>query len=268
MATQTEQQTTTTSQTDSPLDTVVQETMQKRAHVKARAAAQLGVAPEHVCNLLRNHWRTSKGQPPLTDVEMFQGLSLIAHYELDPMAREIYVTRDKQGRLLTIVSIDGWIKVLDRTDHYDGHEQKWHHTAEGEVDWIETMIFSKKRSHPTTYRALMKEYAAVAGYVYSKMPTHMLRLFSLRHAARQFTPLGGNVVTEDEAGIMLSASESEIDTDATPPPVVGHRAYSGRSRCPVHTRRLREQPRPCRRHRPSQQDRGPVLSEVTDDGQK
>lgn len=181
----------------SVLDAALEESA-KRQSITASAAAVLGVEPSKLCGLLRNVWRTSKGQEPLTDQEMFQGISLIARYELDPIAKEIYVTRTSKG-LVTIIGIDGWIKVLDRTDHYDGFDVELHSDENGKIDYVDTKIFSKKRAHPTTYRAYASEYSKVSGFVAGQMPTHMLRIFGLRHAARLFTPIGGNVMTEEEA---------------------------------------------------------------------
>lgn len=183
------------------LDTAIQETEKRKKTIIGEAASILMIPPGKVCDLLRNVWKVSNGQEPLRDEEMFAGLSLISRYQLDPIAREIYVTRDNKGRLLTIVSVDGWIKILDRTDHYDGFEQDIHEDK-GRVAWIETRIFSSKRTHPAVYRAFAEEYAKIAGFMNDKIPIHMLGIFSLRHAARRFTPIGGHVVTEEEAAYM------------------------------------------------------------------
>lgn len=182
------------------LDTVVAAT-ERRQSIASEVAARLGVAPDKACNLLRNVWHTSKGQPPLTDQEMFTGMSLIARFDLDPIAKEVYVTRDGKGRLLTIIGIDGWIKAVLRTDHYNGFEQEEGLDENGQVEWVETRIFSTKLERPTTYRARASEYGKLGGYVAKIIPIHMLKLFSFRHAARFFTPLGG-VSTEEEANWM------------------------------------------------------------------
>lgn len=211
-ATLTQTKTITTNNGEGKLLDAVLEASDKRKTVVASAAAILGVEPSKLCGLLRNVWRTSKGSEPLTDAEMFTGISLIARYELDPIAREVYVTRTKGG-LVTIIGIDGWIKVLDRTDHYDGFTVDIHHDDHGKVDWVDTTIHSKTRKHPTTYRAFASEYAKVAGFVAGQMPTHMLRVFGLRHAARLFTPIGGNVLTEEEALYM----QQHDTTDFTKP---------------------------------------------------
>ena len=171
---------------------------ERRQTLVSRASQQLGIDERRLLPMLRNVWKTSKGEPPLTDEEMFVGIGMIARFGLDPIAREIYVTRSKD-RLMTIVGIDGWVKILDRTDGYDGFEQELSFDKEGKVVWCETKIHSKLKSHPSVYRAYAVEYFAIAGFVGGKMPLHMLRIFSLRHAARLFTPLGASVMLEEEA---------------------------------------------------------------------
>lgn len=195
------------------LDATIEATTRHKS-VLVDAASILGVHPTKLCDLLRNVWKTSKGVAPLTDAEMFKGLSLIARYELDPIAKDVYVTRTKDGKLLTIIGIDGWIKVLDRTDHYDGFEWEDETDANGKVIAVNVKIYSTKRTRPTTYRGLMSEYQRVGGMVAKDMPVHMLRLFSLRHAARLFTPIGGDVLTEEEARYAQSHAPSEQEAPA------------------------------------------------------
>lgn len=195
---------TKTIEREAPANNLLEEAIaitQRRQGVCVSAAASLGVEPAKLYELLRNVWKTSKGQDPLTQQEMFVGISMIARFELDPIAREVYVTRTKNG-LVTIIGIDGWVKILDRTDHYDGFTVEINRNEAGVVDWIETKIYSTKRTHPSVYRAFASEYEKVSGFVAKDMPLHMLRTFSFRHAARLFVPLGGNVMTEDEAMFM------------------------------------------------------------------
>ena len=196
------------------LDTAVDMTT-RRQSIASEAAARLGVAPNKVCDLLRNVWKTSIGQPDLTDQEMFTGMSMIARFDLDPIAKEVYVARDSKGRLLTIVGIDGWIKAVHRTDHFDGFEQEEGYDDKGKLIWIETRIYSKKWSRPAVYRARAEEYAKLGGIVAKQIPVHMLKLFSFRHAARFFTALGG-VSTQEEAEWRQSSDADDRFT-ATPP---------------------------------------------------
>ena len=207
----------TASQDAAVLDEVIRKT-EARQGVMNKAAEYLMLPDksETVYKVLRNVWAPSKDQAPLTDQEIFIGLALIAKYELDPFAKEIYVTRGKGGKIFSIVSIDGWIKILTRTEGYDGFEVTFSETADrnGTPDWIETAIYSTKRSRPTKYRAFRHEYEKFGGFVAGTAPIHMLRIFSLRHAARLFAPIGGGVVCEEELPIInrITPTEHAIPT--------------------------------------------------------
>jgi hypothetical protein len=169
--------------------------------IRNETAAFLGVPIEKVFDVLRGVWTTSKGQPPLTDQELMVGMAIVSRYGLDPFAREIYVTRDKKGRLMTIIGIDGFIRILDRTEHYDGFEQDIVMGENGSIAEVTTRIHSKTRKHPAVYRAFMTDYMKLGGFMAGQIPGHMLRIFSIKHAARLFVPMG-TVVTHEEARMM------------------------------------------------------------------
>ncbi len=187
----------TTEAAEAPILDRVIEATQRRQSVVDNAAAIMGVEPTKLCDLLRNVWHTSKDELPLTDHEMFIGVSMVARYKLDPIAREVYVTRGKKG-LMTVVGIDGWMKILHRTPYFDGFKRENTVDEDGNVTAITTTIYSKTHSHPFVYEALASEYKRVAGLVANILPIHMLGIFSLRHAARLFVPLSG-VCMEEEA---------------------------------------------------------------------
>ena len=188
--------------TETVLDQTIAATSARAASTRAKAAAFLGCDPKKISDVLRGVWTVTKGEPVLTDQELIVGMALVARYELDPFAREIYVTRGKKG-LMVILGIDGWIRVLDRTEHYDGFEQE-EEFEDGKLVSVTTRIFSTKHSHPAAYTARMSEYLKLGGFVANTCPMHMLGIFSLKHAARRFVPLGG-CVTEDEARWMGQA---------------------------------------------------------------
>lgn len=192
----------------SDLDALVSETERRRG-IRDRAAELIGCKSPSLFDLLRKQWPV-KGTP-LTDLELFQAVSLIARYELDPLIKEIHCSRDSRGRILVIVGIDGWIKILHRTEGYDGHEQSIEWGDDGQLVSVTTTVYSKLRSHPITYVAYWTEYAKIGGFIKDSMPSHMLRVFSLRHAARQFAPIGGNVVTQEEARYMQSEVPEPVD---------------------------------------------------------
>jgi len=207
---QTQPAANTQAASQSSLDTVIEITRQ-RQNIREQAAAMLEVPQNAVFDLLRDIWRVKTGEESLTDRELHTALCLITKFDLNPFTREIYANRDKHGKVMVIVGIDGWIKILHRCGDYDGHTQDVQFDEAGEAEWVDTTIFSKTRQHPTTYRAYATEYAKLGGFMKAMIPIHMLRLFSFRHATRFFTPIGGHVVTPEEAEWM---TEDRRPTDS------------------------------------------------------
>ena len=184
---------------------------QRHRTITESTAAFLGIDAAKVFDLLRGVWTVTNGKPPLSNQELMVGMALVSRYGLDPFAREIYVTRDNKGKLMVVVGVDGWIRVLNRTPGYDGFEQELVLGEGGEIKEVITRIYSKDRSHPATYRAFASDYAKLGGFMIGKIPGHMLRIFSLKHAARLFTPLGC-VVTQEEAEWMTAAPPEPINS--------------------------------------------------------
>lgn len=182
---------------------------ERRQSLKEQAADYLQVPVDNMYAMLRHKWKTKKDEDPFTDGELFMGLSLIVKYDLDPMAKEIYLGRAKDGSLMIIIAIDGWIKIVHRTGDYNGHTQEMHFDEKGDLEWVDTTIYSRTREHPTVYRGFAVEYMRLGGFMKSSIPWHMLRLFSFRHAARFFAPIGGAIVTEEEAGWMRRETTGE-----------------------------------------------------------
>ena len=207
------QATAVTEASTSALDNAIAAT-ERNATLTEQAAESMGVPMNSLLAILRGIWTTSKGEPDLTQAEMFIGIGIVAKYGLDPIAREIYVTKNK-GKMMTVIGIDGWIKILDRTDHYDGFDVDIHEDEGGRVDYVDVAIHSKVRSHPATYRAFANEYSKISGFMAGKIPTHMLRIFALRHAARLFVPLGGTVMTEEESRSIIDSKPATAAGDAT-----------------------------------------------------
>jgi hypothetical protein len=190
-----------------PLDPAIQ-----KMSLRGTAANVLGIAVNDLYGFLRGVWKTSKGQEELTNRELSIGIAVVARYGLDPVTREVYMTRGKDGRPIMMIGIDGWIKILDATQHYDGFEMELGFDKDGEVEWAECRIHSTRRKFPAIYRGYASEYRRVGGFVSKQMFSHMLRVFTLRHAARLFVPVSGAML-EEEAAILGAYVEGKGPED-------------------------------------------------------
>ena len=86
-----------------------------------RIADKYGVGNVAVMTILRDSvFIPGKGEPKFTDQEIACALVLSDQYDLNPFAKEVYLTRNKWGGLLVIVGVDGWFKVCNRQPRFDG----------------------------------------------------------------------------------------------------------------------------------------------------
>lgn len=99
---------------------------------------------------------------------------MVAHeYDLNPLTKEIYAFPSRGG-IQPIVSIDGWMKLINRHDQFDGMEFEDHIDGEGELSAITCRIYRKDRSRATEATEYMKECARQTE-PWQKWPKRMLR---------------------------------------------------------------------------------------------
>ena len=122
---------------------------------------------------------------------------------LDPLNNEIYATEvtpdtGKKARIVFVVGVDGWSKIINSHPQFDG--MKFVESAPGDDElplYIECTIFRKDRRVATSIREYM--YEAHTGHgAWLTHPRRMLRHKAMVQCARTCFGLGG-VYEPDEA---------------------------------------------------------------------
>ncbi len=108
-----------------------------------------------------------------TDAQLMMLLSFAKTYDLNPLASECYAFIDKKGKMHVGVQVDGWSKIANRQENFDGQEIEYETNDKGEVVAITSKTYVHGRQHPTVYRAMMKEWKRTTD-VWSLMPVHQL----------------------------------------------------------------------------------------------
>lgn len=145
--------------------------------------------------------------------EQFAAFLIVAkQYNLNPITKEIYAFPGKGGGIVPIVSIDGWVNLVNSHGQCDGFEFEMDHTTEGLVSCT-CRMYRKDRKHPVTVTEYLSECRR--GTEPWKMEHRMLRHKALIQAARYAFGFAG-VYDEDEARNII---ESE-PRDVTPRPRV------------------------------------------------
>jgi phage recombination protein Bet len=165
----------------------------RRASVMMDMAARFGMEPNAFEKVMRATVFPSNGAP-----EHLAGFLLVAkEYALNPLTKEIYAFATKGGGIMPIVSIDGWVSLINRNPQFDGLTFDDHLDAKDAVTAITARMFRKDRSHPTEVTEYMSECARPTD-PWKQFPRRMLRHKALIQAARYAFGYSG-IYDPDEA---------------------------------------------------------------------
>lgn len=149
--------------------------------------------------------------------EEFAAFCMIAHeYNLNPLLKEIHAFPKKGGGIQPIVSIDGWISLINQNPTLNGFEFEMHYSDKAELVACTCRMYRKDRQFPTVVTEYMAEcYRATDPW---KMKHRMLRHKALIQAARYCFGFSG-IMDEDEAA---KVAEMRDITPAPPRPELSH----------------------------------------------
>lgn len=118
----------------------------------AMMAAKRSMDPEQFAKTVR-----ATVMPAQHTNEQFAALMLVASkYDLDPILKEIYAFPAKGGGIVPIVSIDGWLNLMNSHPAFDGMETEFTDDADGNPISCTCKIYRKDRSKPI----IVTEYLA------------------------------------------------------------------------------------------------------------
>lgn len=130
--------------------------------------------------------------------EQFAAFLLVAkEYDLNPLTKEIYAFPAKGGGIQPIVSIDGWLRMINQHPQMNGMEFQDVVDEKGKLTAITCRIFRKDREKPTEVTEYMEECKR-STEPWTKWPARMLRHKATIQAGRYAFGLSG-IYDEDEA---------------------------------------------------------------------
>lgn len=130
-----------------------------------------------------------------SDDEMLALVVTANVYELNPLLREIYGFPKKGGGIVPLVGVDGWIKIANRQENFDGMEVEVY--GDGSTPTHATCaIYLKDRTHAVKITEYFDE--CVRGTEpWKQMPRRMLRNKAISQAVRVAFGVSG-IFDEDE----------------------------------------------------------------------
>jgi phage recombination protein Bet len=143
--------------------------------------------------------------------DQFAALIIVANeYGLNPLTKEIYAFPAKGG-IVPMVSIDGWIRIMNQHPMFDGIEFVDLPDANGKLYAIESVIYRKDRTRPIRVVEYLEECKRNTD-PWNKSPARMLRHRALIQCARYAFGFSG-IVSDDEM-----MGEIQLTADAQPTP--------------------------------------------------
>jgi len=143
----------------------------------------------------------------VTRSQLLMFLSVAKIYKLNPFVREIFAFPAQDGGIVPVVSVDGWIQIIERQPQYDGveFEYAWAAGKEGKEPVSCTAIIHRKdRQRPTKIEEYLSECVRDTKQ-WKQKPIRMLRHKALIQAARYAFGIAG-IYDEDEAERILEGN--------------------------------------------------------------
>lgn len=169
---------------------ITTETAAPKASALALMASRVNVEPAKLLNTLKNTVFSKA-----SDDELLALVVVANEYGLNPFTKEIYAFPGKGGGIVPVISIDGWVTMVNNHPQMDGVEFKEHH-EDGKLISVTCLIYRKDRSKPVEVTEYLSE--CKRNTEPWKMEHRMLRHKALKECARYAFGFSG-VTDEDEA---------------------------------------------------------------------
>lgn len=157
---------------------------------------------------------------PLSKEEFAAFLLVAREYDLNPLTREIFAYPKRGGGVVPIVSVDGWVNLINSHPACDGWDFKWEEDDRGRPIFYTCIMHRKDRSHPVVVTEFLSECWRDTDPW--KMPHRMLRHKSLIQCARYAFGFAG-IYDEDEGQRIIAAEATEAPAPRPVPPRPGPR---------------------------------------------
>jgi phage recombination protein Bet len=170
-------------------------------------AAKYGIDPDQFMNTVKATVFPAGKQ--VTNEQACMFLVVANEYDLNPFIKEIYAFPGRSGGIVPVVSVDGWLTIINRQPDLDGIEFE-DRVEDGKLVAVTARIYRKTRSRPTEVTEYMSECYRDTD-VWKRWPNRMLRHKATIQAARYAFGLSG-IYEPDEAERIQEAIAREAKT--------------------------------------------------------
>lgn len=166
--------------------------------------------------------------------EEFAAFLLVAkEYRLNPITREIFAFMAKHGGIVPVVSVDGWLNLVNSHKECDGFSFEIEHDDNGKIISCTCRMYRKDRSHPVEVTEYFTECVRPTD-PWRNMPHRMIRHKAMIQAARYAFGFSG-IYDEDEGRTIAEAVDvTPAARPRIPSPDEAEQQPQGREEHPDH----------------------------------
>jgi phage recombination protein Bet len=181
------------------------------SNCKSDLAEQWGIEESAVEAILsRSIVQTRDDDPPPSRYEVMSAGVIANRYRLDPMTNEVYFFRSRDGRrIVPIVGVDGWAKIVSRQPGYLGCEFATIMDDAGKCVSIRCKMRKATEYGPAEVE--VEEFLSECGRnvgPWKSHPRRMLRHKAFQQAARLLFAITG-IYDEDEGEVVAGLREAD-----------------------------------------------------------
>lgn len=156
---------------------------------------RLNIQPEELESVLKK--TVFPARTPVSNEQFVMFLSVAIEYNLNPLTKEIYAFPTRGGGIQPIVSVDGWMKIINSHLQFDGMEFIDRLDDKNNLISVTCKIFRKDRGRPTEVTEYLSECRKPTDS-WKQWPSRMLRHKAAIQGARYAFNLSG-IIDPDEA---------------------------------------------------------------------
>lgn len=161
----------------------------------AQVAQRLSVSEENLKNIVMKTIMPSNKQ--VTNEQFISFIAVANEYGLNPLVKEIYAFPTQSGGIQPIVSIDGWLRIINSNKDFNGMTFKDTLDDKGSLISVTCSIHKKGIEHPVQVTEYMNE-CKMNTQPWQKYPARMLRHKAAIQCGRYAFGLSG-IIDPDEA---------------------------------------------------------------------
>lgn len=157
----------------------------KKTSVTARLAEKCGTTKERFYNVVKSTCKLEKANN-----DQFEAFLMIAEkYDLNPIMKQMWAYPSNNG-IMAMVSIDGWITIVNNHPQFDGYETSVQLDDAGNPISATCTMYRKDR-RPTTKTVYIREWKKETSPVWKTMPIHFLEMRAYIQCARMTFNISG-----------------------------------------------------------------------------